>query len=569
MASEAKSGAAQSGPLSGLAPVPGQGPTWATVTTLKEAPETVMDFVAQHLYLGAAEIHLYFDDPADPAADLVAGIPAVRVTRCDAAHWAQFGQRPDRHQARQKANAQHAYERARTDWIIHLDADEMVSADRPVGEILAEATDTVLRLPPFEALSFDKAGRNGRHSHYFRGVLPATPQGRRVAAAAYAPFEGVLFDGMLSHSAGKFMVRTGRPEVRLSIHAPYEAGKRRPHADAPGLRLLHFHGGDYAHWRARVDYRLTKGAYMGLYQSDRTDKAETLHATLGGLKAAEGEAGLKRFYRAVCTFGPEKKALKRAGALHRENLWLDAKRAAAFGMAHRLGNIGRGAAGFEADVDWNGIALRVVPDNNYTECLIARGEPVEAEELDEVRRMVEGRKVLFYDVGANAGIYALTVGRHAGRGTRILAYEPNPEMQRRLMRNVGLNGLANVTLRPVALGDAPGRAVLDVTSFGNLGQASLAAGGEGIEVEVACLTDELVPPGGYDLSFMKVDVEGAEARVLAPALGDPRTHWPDVIMMEHKSAEDWGTDLFAALGQHGYAPRIRTRHNTFLYRERD
>jgi FkbM family methyltransferase len=549
------------------APVPAA--TWATVTTLKESPEVVMNFVAQHLYLGASEIFLYFDDPADPAFNLVATIPQVRATRCDDAHWAAIGQRSDRHQARQKANAQAAYGRATSDWIIHLDADEMISASRPVADILAEATETVLRLPPFEAMDYDKAGRNGRPSHFFRGPLPETSQGQRLAAVAYGPFEATLFNGMLSHAAGKFFVCTGRPGMTLSIHAPYEDGKRRLHADAPGMKLLHFHGGDYAHWRGRVDYRLSKGAYMGLYQSNRDDQHATLHATLSRLKEKEGEAGLKRFYRAVCTFGPEKRVLKRVGALHRENLWLDAKRAAVFGMSDRLTNIGRAQAGFEADVDWNGIAMRVVPDSNYAACLIARGEPVEADELAEVRRMVEGRKVLFYDVGANAGIYALTVAAAAKSTSKILAYEPNPEMQRRLLRNLKLNKRRNVTLRPVALGEAPGRAVLNVTSYGNLGQAALVQDGPGIAVDVVCLPDELIAPKGFDLSFMKIDVEGAEAAVLRPALAAAGVHWPDVIMLEHKSAEDWGMDLLAALAQQGYTPRATTRHNTFLHRERD
>lgn len=551
------------------APAPATGPTWATVTTLKESPETVMNFVAQHVFMGASEIHLYFDDPADPAFDLVKDIPQVRATRCSAAYWAGLGQRSERHQARQKMNAQHAYLRAGTDWIIHLDADEMVSSDRPMAEVLAGAADDILRLPPYEAMAYDKAGRNGRPSHFFRGVLPETPQGRRLAAQAYGPFEGALFSGMLSHAAGKFLVRTGQPGVVLSIHAPYEDGKRRPHLDAPGVRLLHFHGGDYAHWRARVDYRLSKGAYMGMYQAGHADKEDTLHATLSRLKDKEGEAGLEKFYRAVCTFGPEKAALKRVNALHRENLWLDAKRAAVFGGDAHMTNPARGEAGFEADVNWNGIAMRVVPDNNYTECLIARNEPVEAEELAEVARMVEGRKVLFYDVGANAGIYSLAVAAAAKPSSKIFSYEPNPEMQRRFARNVVLNKLKNVTLRPVALGEAPGRAVLNVSSFGNLGQASLAHAGEGIEVEVACLTDELIAPKGFDLSFMKIDVEGAEAMVLRPALAAKGLPWPDVIMMEHKSAEDWGMDLFAELAKHGYAPRVTTRHNTFLYRERD
>jgi FkbM family methyltransferase len=161
------------------------------------------------------------------------------------------------------------------------------------------------------------------------------------------------------------------------------------------------------------------------------------------------------------------------------------------------------------------------------------------------------------------------VAKAAKTGSRLLSYEPNPEMQRRFARNVAMNKLKGVTLRPVALGEAAGTAILNISAFGNLGQASLARDGNGIQVDVACLTDELLPPKGFDLSFMKIDVEGAEAMVLRPVLAAKSAHWPDVIMMEHKSAEDWGMDLFAELANHGYAPRVVTKHNTFLYRERD
>lgn len=543
--------------------------TWATVTTLKERPEVVQNFVAHHLYLGASEIILYFDDPDDAAIELVKDLPRVKAIPCDTTHWAGLGQRSARHQARQKANAQHAYGQTEAEWIIHIDADELISGDENIGEVLARSEHSILRLPPYETLFYDKAGRAGRRDHYFRGVLPNTAQGKRIAAAAYGPFESTLFSGMLSHSAGKYFVRTGQPGLSLSIHAPYEDNKRRAHPDAPGLKLLHFHGGDYAHWRERVDYRLSRGAYMGMYQANRDAPEETLHARLSQLRKEEGEAGLKRFYRAVCTFGKEKGILRRVGALHRENLWLDAKRAEVFGTPHRLSTLSQGVAGLEADVLWHDITMRVVPDNNFTECMIARGEEVEAEELAEIRKLVTGKKVKFYDIGANAGIYSLTVAKHAAKSSQIYAYEPNPEMQRRLSRNIALNGFKNITLRPIALGMARGKSVLNLSSFSNLGQASIASEGTGIEVEVGCLTSELRPAKSYSLTVMKIDVEGAEAMVLRPALAAQGVHWPDIIMMEHKSADDWGVDLFAALAEHGYSPRVTTTHNTFLYRERD
>ena len=47
-------------------------PSWGTVTTLRAPLAVVLAFVAHHRAAGAAEVWLFFDDPADPAA-------AVRV----------------------------------------------------------------------------------------------------------------------------------------------------------------------------------------------------------------------------------------------------------------------------------------------------------------------------------------------------------------------------------------------------------------------------------------------------------------------------------------------------------
>lgn len=549
------------------------GPTWATVTTLKEPPERVKAFVAQHLYLGASEIWLYFDDPDDPSIPLVEKLPQVRVVRCTPEHKAIYGNKAGTHEGRQKANANHAYRLTKANWMIHLDADEMVDADRPIGSLLAAAAEDVLRLAPYEAMHFGKSAVNGRPAYYFRGALPDNERGIAAAERAYGRFAGTLAGGMLSHVAGKYFVRTGLPDALLSIHAPYMGEKRAKAAQAEGARLLHFHGHDYDEWRAHLDRRLTGGAYIAKFQKDKAGPDNLFH-TLVTLQKRRGEAGLRKFWSTVCQFGPEKRILAKHAALHRCNLWLEAKIASVFGGEANISNPEQAedSGAFEADVSWRGLKLRVVPDNNYTECLIARGEAVEEEELATFEKLVKGRKVLFYDVGGNAGIFSLAVAKAAKSGSRVIAFEPNPEMQRRFARNVALNKLTGITLRPIALGDVEGDAFLSIVKAGNLGQASLRseADGQGYRVPIKRLTDEMIPAKGFDLTLMKIDVEGHEPGVLAPLLDPSRTkgYWPDIIMLEHTSAEDWGVDLIGQLVASGYAEHHRTSENTFLKREK-
>lgn len=554
-----------------LVPAPDKGPTWATVTTLKEDPERVKTFVAQHVFLGASEIWLYFDDPDDASIALVEGIPQVRVIRCTEDHKARYSNKAGTLEGRQKANANHAYAQCKADWIIHLDADEIVQTDRPVSAILAEAKGDVLRLAPYEALHYAKAGVNGRPSAYFRGVLPDTRAGHAAAALAYGRFAGTLAQGMLSHTSGKHFVRVGVAGMALSIHAPFLDGKRAAATDTADARLLHFHGGDWDSWLANVDRRLTAGAYIAKFQKDKPGQGNLFH-TLVTLQKRRGEGGLRKFWDMVCTFGPEKRILKKHGALWRGNLWLQAKVAALFGGDSAVTNPGADpdTGAFEADVLWEGVKLRLVPDNNFTECLIARGEQVEAAEVQTFRSLVQGRKVLFYDVGGNAGIFSLIVAAAAKPTSKIIAFEPNPEMQRRFARNIALNGFKNITIRPIALGDVTGEAFLSIVKAGNLGQASLrdTADGIGHSVPIRRLPDEMLSATGYDLTLMKIDVEGHEPGVLAPLLDPARKkgHWPDIIMLEHTAAADWGVDLIALLKSRGYVEHVRTSENTFLKR---
>ncbi len=113
------------------------------------------------------------------------------------------------------------------------------------------------------------------------------------------------------------------------------------------------------------------------------------------------------------------------------------------------------------------------------------------------------------DVGANVGVYAsLAAG---AVGARVLALEPADETLPDLRATLALNGIAGrVDVRALAAGAAPG--VLRFTR--GRGTTNRMAEDGAAEVQVATL-DALcaeAPP-----LVLKVDVEGAEAEVLAGA----------------------------------------------------
>jgi FkbM family methyltransferase len=140
---------------------------------------------------------------------------------------------------------------------------------------------------------------------------------------------------------------------------------------------------------------------------------------------------------------------------------------------------------------------------------------VDRHELDLVVEHLEGFGD-FVDVGAHIGYY--TVGAARTTSGRVLALEPNPDARAQLERNVALNRLENVIVRPVAVAAEPGRSLLHVPATPDPSFSSLEPGrfaeGEPVEVDVSTV-DREVEAAGLEPRVVKVDVEGGELDVVA------------------------------------------------------
>jgi len=222
-----------------------------------------------------------------------------------------------------------------------------------------------------------------------------------------------------------------------------------------------------------------------------------------------------------------------------------------------------------AEVEFAGLRLWVDPRDNYTERMIwLEGQPPEMESLRALVEMVEGRRALVLDVGANCGAFTVPLAAAAGQGSRILAFEPNPVMIGRLGHNLALNQLGErVRIESCALGAEAGEAILHLKA-GNLGQASLRpiagrARAGGTLVPVRPLADFAALAEGMELSILKIDVEGAEVPVLAPLL--KAGGWrPGAILIETRHAEAWEEDLLGLIAAAGYGARLEAEGNTLF-----
>ena len=81
--------------------------------------------------------------------------------------------------------------------------------------------------------------------------------------------------------------------------------------------------------------------------------------------------------------------------------------------------------------------------------------------------------MVFVDVGANDGYYTLFAARRVGPSGRVVAAEPSSRERAHLQRNLGRNGLDNVSVVPAAIGAAAGLADLHLAHGVHAGHNTL------------------------------------------------------------------------------------------------
>ncbi|MFV1594421.1 glycosyltransferase family 2 protein [Phaeobacter sp. JH20_36] len=307
-------------------------PKWGIVSTIKADAETILNFAAYHLDLGAHRLHLYLDAPNLEAYPHLKAHPKVRVTTCDDSHWSQRKKpRPKMHQARQTMNATHAYGRIQADWVAHIDVDEFLwphisarGARPQIGEILAAlpAETDVLRMRPLEALA-------GRVDMYKSMIASAADREQQVRAI-YPEFGVFLKGGFLSHTAGKLFARTGLPDIQFRIHNLFQHGEKNTREqEQNALQICHRHAPSWEAWQDSYRFRLKQGSYRpGLAAGfSRNLGGLNTHDLLSMIEEEHGSEGLKRFFGEINAEAPDiYQRLQKRGMIHHCPLDLTAKR---------------------------------------------------------------------------------------------------------------------------------------------------------------------------------------------------------------------------------------------------
>jgi FkbM family methyltransferase len=170
---------------------------------------------------------------------------------------------------------------------------------------------------------------------------------------------------------------------------------------------------------------------------------------------------------------------------------------------------------------------------------------------------------VFVDVGANMGFFSLFA---ASQGAFVIAIEPHPSLFSRLEINMRLNNICAALFNEAA-GATTTQSIL-VPGKGDLGSSKITASADGLLVRTRPLLDIILASGVTKIDALKIDIEGNEDVVLMAFMATaPTSLWPRLIIMEHSSHEEWGTDIIKILtSEMGYVSRGKNRANLCLSR---
>lgn len=141
-----------------------------------------------------------------------------------------------------------------------------------------------------------------------------------------------------------------------------------------------------------------------------------------------------------------------------------------------------------------------------------------------------------YDIGAFHGLLTLFFAR---RAQHVVAYEPVQRNRARLLDNIALNGLRNVTVRDLALGatalDGEIWAEALMSGYSKLELSTVSATDNAVREKVSITTlDEDIREHRLPApTFLKVDVEGYELQVLHGAKSTLNSARPDLFLEMH------------------------------------
>lgn len=149
-----------------------------------------------------------------------------------------------------------------------------------------------------------------------------------------------------------------------------------------------------------------------------------------------------------------------------------------------------------------------------------------------LKKYFDLKKGVFVDVGANIGKYSVIIGRQLKDKGKVISIEASEDIFKILKKNIELNNLQNVIPLNLAVSDKKGISEFYLANKG-LGTASslfeIKEHSKKVKVKTDTLDGIIKDLEIKKIDLIKIDVEGAEPRVLRGALDILKKDKPKVV----------------------------------------
>ena len=177
------------------------------------------------------------------------------------------------------------------------------------------------------------------------------------------------------------------------------------------------------------------------------------------------------------------------------------------------------------------------------------------DEIKFVRNVLQpGQKVI--DIGANYGVYTLSMAQRVGAKGYVWAFEPASSTANLLAKGIAINGFKQIALEQSALSNTEGYAQLSLNQDSELNALShgILTTNSSETVPLVTLDGSMEAYRWRDIAFVKIDAEGEETRILE---GGKRffTELSPLVQYEVKAGADLHLELvqrFYTLGYKSY-----------------
>ena len=139
---------------------------------------------------------------------------------------------------------------------------------------------------------------------------------------------------------------------------------------------------------------------------------------------------------------------------------------------------------------------------------------------------------IFLDIGAQVGYLSLVASKFVGESGKVYAFEPYIENFNALKQNISQNRIFNIFPLNIALSEESGAVFLELKA--DTTRTAITNGVTGLKINSNTLDNLIAEENLPAPDFVKIDVEGAEMKVLSGMLQTIDNSRPNILVEIHR-----------------------------------